>query len=222
LSNARDEILARVRAATSHTPSAPAPSPSPPPVPRDYRRTDERPRVELVELFCERVGDYRADVQRVAADQLRDVVALAAAHHSAQRLVIPAGLPELWRPAGLALISDDALTPRQLDGLDGVITGCTVAIAETGTIALTAAPHEGRRVLSLVPDLHICIVDAAQITGGVPEAITRLEAIVGDEQRPVTLISGPSATSDIELQRVEGVHGPRKLVVLVIEQESAA
>lgn len=221
MSSARDEILARVRAATTRSPTAPGTPPSQPPASRDYRRSDERPREELVELFCERVGDYRAEVQRVAAQRLRDAVALAAAHHGAQRFVIPAGLPDPWRPAGLALISDDALTPRQLDGLDGVITGCTVAMAETGTIALTGAPHEGRRLLSLVPDLHICIVDAAQITGGVPEAITRLAAIVGDERRPVTLISGPSATSDIELQRVEGVHGPRRLVVLVIEQESA-
>ena len=168
MSAARDEILARVRAATSRPPSAPGTPPSKPVAPRDYRHTDDRPHDELVELFCERVGDYRADVQRVESGQLRDAVALAAAHHSAQRLVIPAGLPDLWRPAGLALISDDGLTPRQLDGLDGVITGCTVAIAETGTIALTAAAHEGRRVLSLVPDLHICIVDAAQITGRRP------------------------------------------------------
>lgn len=188
-------------------------------MPRDYRHADSRPREELVELFCARVGDYRAEVQRVTADQLRDAVAVAAAHHGAQRLVIPAGLPDPWRPAGLALISDDTpLTARELDACDGVITGCTAAIAETGTIALTAAPHEGRRILSLVPDLHICIVDATQITGSVPEAITQLAAIVQDDHRPVTLISGPSATSDIELQRVEGVHGPRKLVVLMIEE----
>ena len=218
MSSARDEILARVRSAIGAAPPATgAPSP-PPPASRDYRHIDTRPHDELVELFCARVGDYRAEVQRVAADQLRDAVALAAAHHGAQRLVIPAGLPDPWRPGGLALISDDALSPRQLDGLDGVISGCTVAIAETGTIALTAAQHEGRRALSLVPDLHICIVNEAQIVGSVPEAITQLAAIVHDDHRPVTLISGPSATSDIELQRVEGVHGPRKLVVLVIEE----
>lgn len=215
MSSARDEILARVRATSR---AAPAPA-----APRDYRHTDTRPHAELVALFCARVGDYRAEVQRVTADRLGDAVALAAAHHSAQRLVIPGGLPDAWRPTGLALISDDtSLTARDLDGLDGVITGCTAAIAETGTIALTAAPHEGRRLLSLVPDLHICIVEAAQITGSVPEAIAQLAVVVHDDHRPVTLISGPSATSDIELQRVEGVHGPRKLVVLVIDEESAA
>ena len=128
-------------------------------------------------------------------------------------MVRPAGLPAAWRPDGS--IEDSGLTPHELDAVDGVITGCSVAIAETGTIVLTAAPSEGRRAITLVPDLHICIVEAAQIVELVPEAIARLEDAVR-ERRPLTFISGPSATSDIELSRVEGVHGPRTLVVLVI------
>jgi L-lactate dehydrogenase complex protein LldG len=214
MSSARDEILARVRAATATTTGTTAAAP----VPRDYRHTDERPRDELVALFCTRVDDYKAEVQRVGSAQLAHAIGAAAARHGARRLVIPAALPDAWRPAELDLLTGDTtLTPRELDELDGVITGCTIAIAETGTIALTSSAHEGRRLLSLVPDLHICIVKTDQVVGTVPEAITQLGPIAGHDRRPITLISGPSATSDIELQRVEGVHGPRKLVVLVIE-----
>jgi L-lactate dehydrogenase complex protein LldG len=212
MSGARDEILARVRAA-----QAEGVAHQHAPTPRDYRHSDARPHDELVALFCERVDDYRAEVQRLAASELAQAIAAAAARHHAQHLVIPAQLPDAWRPHGLALIPDKALTPRELDACDGVISGCTTAIAETGTIALTSGPQEGRRALSLVPDLHICVVHSDQIVGTVPEAITQLGAITQSERRPITLISGPSATSDIELQRVEGVHGPRKLIVLVIE-----
>jgi L-lactate dehydrogenase complex protein LldG len=209
MSSARDDVLAHVRAAKRGA-TAPA-------IPRGYRHTDEQPHDELVALFCERVDDYKAEVERVHPDRLSEAIMAAATRHGAHRLAIPPELPHDWRSPGLELIADESLTPHRLDGLDGVITGCTVAIAETGTIVLSAAPSEGRRMLSLVPDLHICVVDASQVVGTVPEAISRLGAVVRDERRPVTLISGPSATSDIELQRVEGVHGPRKLVVLVTE-----
>jgi L-lactate dehydrogenase complex protein LldG len=221
MSSARDEILARIRAATAGTAASTtgtkAAVSAPPP--RAYRHTDERPHDELVTLFCARVADYKAEVQRVSSAQLPHAIGEAAGRHGGRRVVIPAGLPDAWRPAELGLLTDDTtLTPRELDELDGVITGCTVAIAETGTIALTSSPHEGRRLLSLIPDLHICIVNTDQVVGTVPEAITQLGPIAGHDRRPITLISGPSATSDIELQRVEGVHGPRKLVVLVIEE----
>jgi L-lactate dehydrogenase complex protein LldG len=208
MSSAREDILDRVRAAKGN--------PNGQPIPRDYRRTDERPHDQLVTLFCERVDDYRAEVERVSADQLQAAIGAAASRHNARRLAVPPLLPGGWRPTELELISDEGLTPRELDELDGVITGCTVAIAETGTIALSAGPHEGRRLLSLVPDLHICVVHSDQVLGSVPEAMTSLEHVVRETSRPVTLISGPSATSDIELQRVEGVHGPRKLVVLLV------
>ncbi len=209
--SARNEILARVRAAKGDAAAAP-------PIPREYSTRDERPHEELVTLFCERVDDYKAQVERVTAEQLPAAIRAAASRHGASRLAVPPALPEDWRTPELELIADDSLTPRELDRVDGVLTGCTLAIAETGTIAMSGGPHEGRRLLSLVPDLHICIVDASRIVGSVPEAIDQLGEIIRDDRRPVTLISGPSATSDIELQRVEGVHGPRKLVVLVLER----
>jgi L-lactate dehydrogenase complex protein LldG len=122
-----------------------------------------------------------------------------------------------WRPRELELVEDLELTPRDLDALDGVLTGCTVAVAETGTIALTSGSQEGRRAITLVPDLHVCVVREDQIVELFPEAIRMLDDLLAREHRAITFISGPSATSDIELSRVEGVHGPRTLVVLVVQ-----
>ena len=204
MSTARDEILRRVADATRG--SAPAA-----PVTRGYRRAGTLAAETRTALFCERAGEYRADVQRVHA--VADAVAAACRERGARRLAVPQGLPQHWRPAELELVEDAGLTPRELDAVDGVLTGCTLAIAETGTIVLTAAPHEGRRALTLVPDLHVCVVREPQIVELVPEAFA---ALAGSERRPLTFISGPSATSDIELSRVEGVHGPRDLVVLVV------
>ena len=199
--SARELVLGRIRDALADA--------SPPPaIPRDYRAVGTADAAARVELFCERVGEYKADVRRVS-----DVATEIAALCEGLRMIVPKGLPEAWRPEGF--IEDTGLDPHSLDAVDGVITGCTVAIAETGTIVLTAAPHEGRRAITLVPDLHICLVEESQIVELVPEAIARL----GDVARqPLTFISGPSATSDIELDRVEGVHGPRSLVVLVVDQ----
>jgi L-lactate dehydrogenase complex protein LldG len=210
VSDARAEILARVREAIDGDP------PLNPTIPRDYRRADDRTRTELVELFCERVADYHAEVHRVGSDAVATAVFDACSHHRAGRLVIPLGLPDAWRPSEVELIDDHGLSPQALDQLDGVITGSTVAIAETGTIALTAGEREGRRALTLVPDLHICVVEQDQIVGIVPDALAVLGPLVTRQRRPITLVSGPSATSDIELSRVEGVHGPRQLVVLVV------
>jgi L-lactate dehydrogenase complex protein LldG len=213
MSEARESILASVRSITAN-------AGKPAPAPREYRRVDQRSRAQLVELFFERVGHYKAQVQRVGRDQLAQAVVAAASMNDARRIAMPAGIPPSWFTAGVEAVRDDGLTARDLDLVDGVLTGCTVAIAETGTIALSGGEREGRRLLSLVPDLHICVVDEDQIVGLVPEALELLGGQVRGSRRPVTLISGPSATSDIELQRVEGVHGPRKLVVL-ITQESA-
>lgn len=218
--SARDEILARVRSARGADAAGRGAGAATPAV-RDYRRAGERSQHELVELFCARAGDYRAEVERIRGERLQATLVTAAARHGARRFVVPPGLPDAWRPAELDLVADTGLAARELDRLDGVITGCTVAIAETGTIALSADTHEGRRQLSLVPDLHICVVRADQIVEGVPEAITQLGEIARAARRPLTLISGPSATSDIELERVEGVHGPRKLVVLVVADEQS-
>ena len=187
-------------------------------IPREYRREGRLARAERIALFCERAGEYRAEVRRVAGSEVARAVEDVCRAHGVRRLGIPAGLAPEWRPAGVEPVEDAGLSPRELDALDGVLTGSTLAIAETGTIALTAGPGEGRRALTLVPDLHICVVEESRIVELVPEAMGRLGELVARERRPVTLVSGPSATSDIELSRVEGVHGPRTLVVLVVAE----
>jgi L-lactate dehydrogenase complex protein LldG len=203
---ARDVVLERIRAALREGPPMAE-------TPRDYERalaTD----VDALELFVERVSDYRATVHRTTARGLSDAIAAVLTARGASRVAIPAGLPDDWLGSGTAewVTDDPPLTYRDLDGLDGVITGCAVAIAETGTIVVDAGPGQGRRAISLLPDLHVCVVMAGQVVGTVPEALERL-----DPTRPQTWISGPSATSDIELQRVEGVHGPRTLDVVLVE-----
>ena len=207
--SARDEVLARVRAALG-------PSPAAPEIPRAYRDAGALGAAGnsvAVERFCERVAEYRATVQRLERGALTDAVAATCARHGARRIAVPAGAPA--EIPGVELVVDEPpLSPRDLDGLDGVLTGCALAIAETGTIVLDGGAESGRRALTLVPDLHICVVRAADVVGTVPEAFDRLAEAVR-EGRPITFISGPSATSDIELQRVEGVHGPRRLVVLL-------
>jgi L-lactate dehydrogenase complex protein LldG len=201
MTGARQEILARIRHAL-------ADRPRPGPVPRDYSRASD-PGTDVVELFAERAADYRATVQRTGADALPAAIAAAA---GARRLVVPAGIPAGWI-AGLDPVTDDPpLRTDQLDGVDGVLTGVAVAIALTGTIVLDAGPDQGRRALTLLPDYHLCVVRADQIVGTVAEAVARL-----DPTRPQTWISGPSATSDIELNRVEGVHGPRNLHILLVQ-----
>ena len=202
---ARDEILARIRAALVDRPPVPD-------VPRAYRQTGELGPEAVLALFTERVRDYEATVV-VAADP-RAAAAEAFAAAGALRIGIAADLDDDLRPGTVELVEDEALTARELDALDGALTTCAAGCAETGTIALDGGAGQGRRALSLVPDLHVCIVGAGAIVETVPELIAALEpsARAG---RPIVLVSGPSATSDIELNRVEGVHGPRRLVVIV-------
>ena len=194
--SARDEILGRVRAALVDAPAPPAAS-----LPR--RMPD--PVVDVVERFCERVADYRAEVERCSSDELTDRV--RAVLTEGARVVVP---PDLGIEVPGA-VPDDGLAAADLDALDGVVTRARLGIAETGTIVLDHGPGQGRRAITLVPDHHICIVDADQVVADVPDAIAALDA-----SRPLTWISGPSATSDIELDRVEGVHGPRRLHVIVV------
>ena len=181
-----------------------------------YRTRGQLEREPLLALLAERVADYRATVRRTAPAGLGAAITAALAQRGARRLVVPPGLdlpalPAL--PAGVAIVTDDGLSPHELDAFDGVITGAAVAIAETGTIILDSSPDQGRRAITLVPDYHLCIVHAAQVVELVPEAIALLAPRAG---RPLTWISGPSATSDIELKRVEGVHGPRTLEVILV------
>ena len=200
MTDARTAVLERVRAALRDGPAVPE-------VPRDYHGPGAA--AADVDRFCERVADYKATVHRVASDELGAVVAGVLARHGAGRV---AGTLDV----GVALVADDPpLGPRELDALDGVLTGCALGIAETGTIVLDGGERSGRRALTLVPDLHLCVVEEEQIVAGVPDAVARLGE-AARAGRPITLVSGPSATSDIELDRVEGVHGPRRLEVLVV------
>jgi iron-sulfur cluster protein len=205
----RAVILARVRSALA---GAEPPVPRPP----TYRTGDSRSRYEIVTLFAERVAEYRATVHRIGGEaEVAEAAGRICAARGAARLGVPPDLPSEWRPPGAELVEDDGLAPAELDALGGALTGCAVAMAETGTFVLDGGPGQGRRALTLVPDLHICVVRAEQVVGLVPEAVARLESAVR-EGRPLTFVSGPSATSDIELNRVEGVHGPRILHVLLV------
>jgi L-lactate dehydrogenase complex protein LldG len=204
--DARAEILGRIRAALSDAPPEPPPAPAPP-----------RIRIpDLAARFAERVADYRATVTRCGGDDIAVAAAVrdALARHRAGRIVVAPGVPAAWRPDG-ALLDDPPLDLDALDAVDGALTGAALGIAETGTVVLDGAPGSGRRAITLVPDLHVCVVREADLVPDVPDAIGALGPAIVDG-RPITLISGPSATSDIELERVEGVHGPRRLEVIIV------
>jgi L-lactate dehydrogenase complex protein LldG len=212
VSSAKETILGRVRAALDDVPAAEASADVA--VARDYRRTGALGAEETIALFAERCADYRADVRRVRPGELPAAIGAALAARGARRLAIPADLPAAWRAEGAEWVEDAGLSHARLSELDGVVTGCAVAIAINGTIVLDGGAAQGRRALTLLPDYHLCVVLAEQVVELVPEAIARL-AGAAREGRPMTMIAGPSATSDIELNRVEGVHGPRTLDVLV-------
>jgi L-lactate dehydrogenase complex protein LldG len=215
VSDARAEILGRVREALADVPGDEAPEQAE--VPREYLRHGRLSASETVELFAERMGEYHATVHRLPADRAREKIEQCCGERAVRRLVLPGDLPERWRPAGIETVIDADLGYRDLDGCDGVLTGCAAAIALTGTILLDGGPGQGRRAISLVPDYHLCVVAAVQVVETVAEALARVAPRAGTSPRPITLISGPSATSDIELRRVEGVHGPRTLEVLIVE-----
>jgi L-lactate dehydrogenase complex protein LldG len=206
--NARQEVLGRIRAA-----NAAAGHPAPPDVPRYYHRSGAHPAgaPELLALFRDRLVDYKATVLDVPADGVAEAVRIALADVTGP-VVVPPGLPDGWWPDGLAAsrLTDDGLAAADLDATAAVLTGCAAACATTGTIALDGSPDQGRRAITLVPDVHVCVVRAEQVVHTVPELLAALEPT-----RPITFVSGPSATSDIELERVEGVHGPRTLVVVL-------
>jgi len=204
--SARDEVLGRIRTALGERPPVPE-------VERNYRTSDGRPAGVLVDVLVERLEDYKATVLRCAPGDVAATVGAALGHGlgagwSAQDVVVAPGLPADWRPGGTT--EDDGRPATGLVAFAAAVTGVSVAIAETGTLVLDGSPVSGRRALSLLPDCLVCVVTADQVVGGVPEGLARLEPAA-----PLTMISGPSATSDFELERVEGVHGPRTLVVVL-------
>ena len=211
---AREEVLARIRTALGGTALGGTAAPGSDAAPRGYRTQGELGGTVLLDLLAERLRDYGCTVRRAAPGQVMTAVGEALGQRGARRVVVPPGLDLADLPTGTEIVADDGLSPAALDAVDGVITGAAVAIAETGTIVLDGSPGQGRRALSLVPDYHVCIVRAEQVVALVPEALARL-----DPGRPLTWISGPSATSDIELDRVQGVHGPRTLEVILVASE---
>ena len=205
----RETVLSAVRGALADVPG----SESPDEVPIPYGRRADHAGPDIVGLFTERAAEYRATVVRVPADDAASAVGRALARTGARSVVVPPGLPEDLVPEGpwSRLKDVPPLTVGRLDAADAVITTVATAIAVTGTVILDHGPGQGRRALTLLPDQHICVVRASQIVPDVPQALSRL-----DPYRPLTLVSGPSATSDIELDRVEGVHGPRVLDIVLI------
>jgi L-lactate dehydrogenase complex protein LldG len=206
---AREEVLGRIRTALGST-RAPVPA-----VTRDYRQTDDRPADVLLDVLTDRLEDYKATVLRCAPDAVAATVTAAldaglGAGWAPDGIVVAPGVPAAWRPAGTT--EDDGRPAVELAAFAATLTGAAVAIAETGTIVLDGSPRSGRRAVSLLPDCLVCVVEAGQVVGGVPEGLARLDPLA-----PLTMISGPSATSDIELSRVEGVHGPRTLLVVLVE-----
>ena len=208
MSDAKTEILGRIRGALGERRDVGE-------VARAYLHTADLSQTELLEAFAERVTEYRASVSRTTEAELAEKVLEVCRLRKARTLVIPPDLPETWLPQSVQFIRDSELSNAELSAADGVLTGCALAVAQTGTLVLDGGKAQGRRTLTLLPDLHLCVVFARQIVGTVPEAVTALQQVA---TRPLTLISGPSATSDIELNRVEGVHGPRTLNVLLVEE----
>ena len=216
---ARETVLTRIRAALAATPSAPAAAADG--IPRTYRHEGSVPSASAaaVDLLADRLLDYRATVLRCGPGEVAHVVASQLV--DAGTVVLPVGVPTEWASAlaeaGVAVRLDEhsaPLTHADLDATGAVLTACRIAIAETGTIVLDGGPDQGRRALTLLPDRHVCVVRADQVVGSVPQAVALLAE---HPERPLTWISGPSATSDIELVRVEGVHGPRDLRVVLVE-----
>jgi len=216
--NSRDIILGRVRRALADVPGGQGPEETT--VPRDYwQRHATRNDAQRIDLLAANLADYRALVHRCTVAELPDVIAGLLRARGARSVIAPWAVPGDWLPDDVERVADSrGQSPHTLDAIDSVVTGCAVAVAETGTIVLDAGEDQGRRRISLVPDHHVCVVHApSQVVDSVPQALGRLDPV-----RPQTWISGPSATSDIELDRVEGVHGPRTLEVIITSPATGA
>ena len=210
---ARAEVLRRIRVAKGGTSDAEAAGTAWSRVAREYRRSAVLEPGALLELLEDRLRDYDAHVVHVGHGDVADAVAKMLAARGKRRMVVPAGLSAEWLPAGFEFVRDDGMSSTALDAFDGVMTGSTAAIALTGTVILQNVPGQGRRAVTLVPDYHLCVVKAADVMETVPQAMERLH---GTAELTTTFFSGPSATADIEMTRIKGVHGPRHLDVILI------
>ncbi len=211
--SARAEVLRRIRAATGGPANAEAAQAGWRAVERRYRREATRSRVAILELLVDRLRDYDARVVRAMHVDVRTAAARMLEERKAKRMVVPRGLAAEWLPGAVEFIVDDGLAAAELDRVDGVMTGATLAIAETGTVVLQNVAGQGRRAVTLVPDYHLCVVRVEDVVETVPEAMERLQATAG---LATTFVSGPSATADIEMTRIKGVHGPRFLDVILV------
>jgi L-lactate dehydrogenase complex protein LldG len=211
---AREEILRRIRGAKGGVANAERSRAAWSGIERGYRREATRPREAIVELLEDRLRDYDARVIRVGRADVASSAAGMLEERKMRRMVVPAGLAAEWLPPGFEFVVDDGLPAAELDRVDGVMTGATLAIAETGTVVLQNVAGQGRRAVTLVPDYHLCVVRVEDVVETVPEAIHRLQATA---ELATTFVSGPSATADIEMTRIKGVHGPRSLDVILVD-----
>ncbi len=219
--SARSEVLRSIRSALGQRMEADRIAAQYGALPRDYKRAGTLSQEDRLQLFLRRLEEYGAGVKRIASHGIREEIGGQLAARGCRRLVIPYDLPAAWLPLSFEFTPyggegklSSSLGATELDGMDGVLTGCTVAVAETGSIVLQSGPHQGPRALTLAPDYHLCLVFADQVVETVPESFAVLDST---SCLPTTFFSGPSATADIEMTRIKGVHGPRFLDVLVVE-----
>jgi L-lactate dehydrogenase complex protein LldG len=213
LTVARSAILNAIRSANAHTTDLHEAESDYEQIARTYNRHSSLSRDETIALFTNRLIDYDAHVVRCSADQIPSAINIALQHQNVHDVLIPPDFPAELLPAGLNVTPDENLSPAELDSFDATVTLCTLGIAETGTLVLQGLPGQGRRAATLVPDVHICILRADDVVATVPEAFARLESSM---TKPLTFVSGPSATADIEMTRIKGVHGPRFLHVVLV------
>jgi len=211
--SAREEVLRRIRAAKGGAANAEAVRAGWSALERRYRRETTRSPETILELLVDRLRDYDARVVRVGHAEVAASTAGMLAERKVRRMVVPEGFPAEWLPGEVEFVVDEGLAAGELDAVDGVMTGATLAIAETGTVVLQNVAGQGRRAVTLVPDYHLCVVRVEDVVETVPEAIARLQATA---ELATTFVSGPSATADIEMTRIKGVHGPRFLDVILV------
>ena len=211
ISTARETILARIAAALGPVPAHPNPAAGWDKISRDYIRSDTLTGAAVLKLFEHRLTDYGARIFHTAPDQIRQTISEILAGRAAKKILLPAGIPTDWQSDGIEFTQDINLSYQALDRFDGVLTTATAAIAATGSIVLQHGTGQGRRAITLIPDYHLCIVRIDQVVETVPAAFALL-----DPRLPTTFISGPSATADIEMTRIKGVHGPRFMDVVLV------